>query len=215
MTIVYNNMTPEQLQWQFVHQQSGGGLAAPPRPPQVSEKDWIEAVVRNPDPQAYIPSALVGAEALQARLGWQQERANALEKGAKALQSHQEDMQRRAEQYQQSLQDLKRMHDQIRKRMIAVMTKVELARCFNIPLQKDEIALAQRLAAIIKELDKASKAMDSLPPMPKIAQDKIALPNKEQLAQVLKGHREGLVQLSSSVQRDKMDIQVLQTKRLT
>ena len=82
--IVYNDMNPEQLQWYFAHSQTGS-QPVPPKPPQVSEKDWLEAVVRNPDASLYIPIALVGAEALQARLGWQQERANSFAKGAELL----------------------------------------------------------------------------------------------------------------------------------
>uniref|UniRef100_A0A7S1D274 Nucleoporin Nup54 alpha-helical domain-containing protein n=1 Tax=Cyclophora tenuis TaxID=216820 RepID=A0A7S1D274_CYCTE len=215
VTIVYNNMTPEQLQWQFTHQQSGGGLAAPPRPPQVSEKDWLDAIVKNPNPQAYIPSALVGAEALQARLGWQQERANDLEKAANSLKSVREDLQKRVEQYQQALQDLHRRHDDIRKRMLAIMMKVEIARCMNMPLQKDEILLAQRLVKIMKDLEKANKTLESIPTSASISSENVTIPNSDQLAEVLNLHRQEILQLTSTMQGDMRDVQALHSKRLS
>jgi hypothetical protein len=131
VTIVYNTMSSEQLQWQFANQQAGGGYVLPPKPPQVEEQKWLEAVVNNPDRSSYIPVALVGAEALQARVGWQQQQAAGYEQNMNMLKGAQEDMQRRTAQVRQSVNQLEQMHTTLRSRLLRIMNKVEVVRCMN------------------------------------------------------------------------------------
>lgn len=215
VTIVYNFMTPEQLQWQSAHQQSGGGLAVPPRPPQVSEQDWSEAVVNNPDPERLIPVALIGSEALRARIGWQQEQANNLEKAIKMLDDAKGTLQEKSEGVRQRFASLNAHHNHLRKRMLAIMSKVELARCMNLPLQNDEVHLARKMGHILQELNRIEKNMASIPQPPGLHTDSIVVPNSEQLAQVLKDHRQGILQMTNAAKREMRDIETLQTKRFS
>eukprot|EP00545_Synedropsis_sp_CCMP1620_P010322 CAMPEP_0119026776 /NCGR_PEP_ID=MMETSP1176-20130426/36043_1 /TAXON_ID=265551 /ORGANISM="Synedropsis recta cf, Strain CCMP1620" /LENGTH=180 /DNA_ID=CAMNT_0006982563 /DNA_START=41 /DNA_END=580 /DNA_ORIENTATION=+ len=180
-------MTSEQLQWQFAHQQSGGGYAIPPKPPQVSQQMWLEAVVNNPDQSTLIPAALVGAEALQARLGWQQQQASQYQDGVtKNLMGAQEELQRHVARVRQNVQQLDQMHASLRSRLLRIMNKSEVLRCMNLPLQTAEVNLANRLRAILQHLDTVSKAMNNLQATP--APTNVNLPDKQRLQQVFTEH---------------------------
>jgi hypothetical protein len=212
VTIVYNNMTSDQLQWQFAHQQSGGGYAIPPKPPQVSQQTWMEAVVNNPDQSTLIPTALIGAEALQARLGWQQQQASQYEQNVKTnLKGAQDALQKHTARVQQDVQRLDQMHASSRSRLLRIMNKVEVLRCMNLPLQTDEVNLANRLRAILNQLDTVNKAMNSLkaPAPPPTSVD---LPDKQRLQQVFNEHRQSIIYLSETVQKENRDVQLLQQR---
>mmetsp|Transcript_13212 Transcript_13212/g.19437 ORF Transcript_13212/g.19437 Transcript_13212/m.19437 type:complete len:416 (-) Transcript_13212:446-1693(-) len=221
VTIVYNNMTSEQLQWQFANQQSVGasGYSIPPKPPQVSEEMWLEAVVKNPDRTTLIPVALVGAEALQARVGWQQQLATKYEQeSSKTLKSALDELQRRQVRVKQNLQELQQMHTSIRSRMLRIMNKTEIVRCLNLPLQADEITLAKRFHSICEQLGQFEQGMLALSKnqneikAPK--QLDLATEQKSHLAQLFAEHRKYLVSLSEEVHKEKRDIHLLK-ERLT
>jgi len=218
VTIVYNNMTSEELQWQFANQQcvGVGGYSIPPKPPQVSEQTWLEAVVNNPDRTTLIPAALVGAEALQARVGWQQDVATKHEQESlKTLRAALNEVQRRHVQVRQNLQQLQQMHASIRGRMLRIMNKTEVVRCLNLPLQGDEVALAKRFHNMLQQLEKVGQSMMTLsqkeiekkPPELDIPNDQ-----KGRLAEVFTEHRKSLVYLSESVQKEKRDIHLLKDR---
>ena len=137
VTITYNDMTSDQRQLQFLHGMGTGGnghLMAPPKPPQVSESDWKEAVVKNPDPQNYMPNALVGAMALQARVSWQQDRAKELAANAASLTKTHELLKDRIARVNEDLIACAKTHAAVRKRLLDVMRRVEIARCMNQPM---------------------------------------------------------------------------------
>jgi len=211
VSIVYNDMTPEQLQWHFAHSQAGS-LAIPPKPPQVSEKDWLNAVVRNPNPTLYLPMALVGAEALQARLGWQQERAHSLHQGVELLEATRASVEQRVQQYKEELAALVRIHMGLNRRLLETMRKVEIVRCMNIPFQDEEINAMERLVAMRRHIEQVGAMLDSVRnAKPPILQD-IDLPDKTILTSVLTEHYKTLVQLSEVVQKDKRDVTLLKER---
>jgi Nucleoporin complex subunit 54/Nucleoporin FG repeat region len=213
VTIVYNTMSSEQLQWQFANQQAGGGYVLPPKPPQVDEQKWLEAVVNNPDRSSYIPVALVGAEALQARVGWQQQQATGYEQNINMLKGAQEDMQRRTAQVRQSVDQLEQMHATLRSRLLRIMNKVEVVRCMNLPLQADEVNLVKRLQGILQQIELLNKTLSKLQgtnaaPLPK----NLELPDRQRLQQVLTEHRSSIIYLSEAVQQEKRDIHLIKER---
>lgn len=217
-TIIYNELTPEQRQFQWIQGIGGGGstAVAPPRPAQVSEENWKKAVVRNPDPQTYMPSALVGAEALQARISWQQDRVNQLAKNASTIQSTHNMVRERCNQGKCLLEQINRAHATQRKKLLDVMRKVEIVRSMNLNLQADEGRAMQRLMALesrVAELkpilcDLQDRAgTQSIRPM-----QTSELPDKTKLFQILKGHREELTDLTSKVQKDFRDVGLIRKR---
>lgn len=217
VTIVYNDLTPEQRQQQWIHGMGNGGMIlAPPRPPQISESEWKKAVVNNPDPQNYMPVPLVGAVALQARVSWQQDRAKDLAASAVTLQKSHETVKDRSARTMQEIEQKLKRHTELRKKLLQVMKSVELARCMNQQIQPDEIKAAQRLQALLNEVDSVRDMLISL-------QDKartqaaaaskgtqlLDMPNKEKLLPVLNEQRRKLETLSNISIRDSRDVRLI------
>lgn len=220
VAIVYNPLSPEQRQLQWFHGMGNGGLIpAPDRPPYVSEKQWRKAVVENPDPQNYVPNALVGAAALQARINWQQDRARELASHAETLQRSQDTIRDRSLQAQQEVEQMARKHSALRTRLLDVMRRVELARCMNQPTQSDELKALQRLAALYKQVDSVRITLLALQDKARTqsattttqltAQD---VPEASQLVPVLKDHRHKLHTLTTLIQKDQRDVGLIQKR---
>lgn len=213
VTIVYNIMTSEQLQWNFSNQQAGGSYVLPPKPPQVAEQQWLEAVVKNPDPSCYIPIALVGAEALQARVGWQQQKASGFDQDLAMLKQTQDAMQRRTAELHQGVMLLEQMHTTLRSRLLRLMNKVEVLRCMNLPLQVDEINLVKRLQGVLQQMDELTKTIAKLQGSSAVSLPKnLELPDSERLQQVLTEHRSSIVYLSEAVQQEKRDLHLIKER---
>jgi nuclear pore complex protein Nup54 len=218
IAIVYNNMTSEQLQWQFTNQQAGGGYVLPPKPPQVDEKQWWAAVVNNPDPSRYIPIALVGAEALQARLGWQQQQASQYSQNLVSLREAHDQLQQRTSIVSQAVSQMDHMlRVKLRIRLIRLMNQVELIRCMNLPIQADELQLSQRFRQILKQIESLAKSLAELQgavassvsmTKPKLAN----LPDRKAMQDLLHEHKRSLHYLDDVVKKEKRDIQLLQER---
>ncbi|KAL7568745.1 hypothetical protein ACA910_021738 [Epithemia clementina (nom. ined.)] len=248
VSILYNQATPEyqQLQWlhgMWVMQSSsdqGGGPqqqtmrrpVAPPRPPQVSERDWEQSVVRNPDHTNFMPVALVGAEALQGRIGSQQDRANSIVDQLKALDDCRDLIQQRYEVVKAQIETAQKRHILQRQKLLNIMQRVEVLRCYNNPLQPDEIKAMQRAADLHREAERLSMSMHSLQVSAKekietnknnnnnnnnsarmIGGADVAELPSEELKVVLTEHREELSKLVATVKQDLRDLYLIQ-KRL-
>lgn len=219
--ILYNSTSPEIRQQQWLQ---GVGLdgklppVAPPRPLQISESDWTSAVVRNPDYENCMPVALVGARALQARGQGQQEQANTCIQQLNAIQEAVDVIRDRNHDANARLVQTDREQARLRKRMLAVMRKVEILRCFNQPLQRNEMAAMLKLAELEKDIHQnihpalqqlADKVRTNAPTHPPA----VALPGDlEQLKDVLTKHRETLSRLTAAVQQDKRDLELIQKR---
>lgn len=214
VAIVYNPISPEQRQLQWFHGMGNGGLIpAPERPPHVSEKQWTKAVVENPDPQNYVPNALVGAAALQARINWQQDRARELASHAATLQRSQDTIRDRSLQAQQDVEQKARKHAALRTRLLDVMRRVELARCMNQPTQPDELRVLQRLSALHKQVDTVRTGLLALQDKSRTQSSTAArsmimteVPEAAQVLPVLKDHRKKLETLANVAQKDQRDV---------
>jgi hypothetical protein len=126
----------------------------PPRPPQVSARDWNEAVARNPHPARYMPSALVGAAALQSRISYQQESANALGSHLDLVRETLGALVRQSRLVQDRADKARARRDDQRFRLLDLMRKVEIVRCFRQPLQAGEVQALDRLGTLYRELDR-------------------------------------------------------------
>jgi Nucleoporin complex subunit 54 len=177
--IYYTDISPELRQQQWLQgmivgggggglggsgQQEGGGAAAasmmvrpvvPPRPWQVSSRDWRAAAARNPDPATHMPAVLLGASALQSRISYQQESATKLTQQFQLVRDTLEALAQQSERLQREVANkVRHRHEQQRSRLLSVMRKVELVRSFQIPIQHGELQALERLANLHRELER-------------------------------------------------------------
>ena len=213
---VYNPATTQMRQEQLIH---GMGLdgqiqpIAPPKPPQISETDWDQAVVRNPDYQNYMPVAVVGAAALLARASGQQEQVNTCVQQLQSLQDTRDAVQQRFDQARERLDQVQRTNSVLSEMLLKVMRKVEVARSMNYPLQADEIKAMERLAKAAQQVERLRRELPRLvdqarsrPLRPVQVTD---MPNQDELLQALTEHRTGLAQLTLAVERDMNDLELI------
>lgn len=236
VSILYNQATSEYQQLQWLHgtwvvPSSSSSLdpghqamrrpVAPPRPPQVSERDWEKAVVRNPDHTHCMPAALVGAEALQGRLGSQQERANSIVDQLKDLEECREVIAERYERVQMQMEAVQQRHMRQRHKLLDVMKRVEIFRCYNIPLQGDEIKAMHKVANIHEEVSRLTSNMQALRVSAKekiksssttSAWETREIPNEGELKVKLSEHREELATLVLQVKQDLRNLHLIQQR---
>jgi Nucleoporin complex subunit 54 len=173
--IVYNELTPQQRhrQWELSSRRTHTSyplavttttlIDQPERPSQISNRDWMEALMNNPDPLNYIPHAIIGVQALKARRLWQQEQAEKSTKCATELISIVQFIQRRFLLTKQKLEEsLLVHHTTLRNRLVSVMKKVEMARGCGNPLQMDEVRIRQHLNYLMDQVEKISIIYKSL-----------------------------------------------------
>ncbi|KAL3926017.1 MAG: hypothetical protein SGILL_000016 [Bacillariaceae sp.] len=150
VAVTYNYLTPQQKHMQILGKSYGvSGIVEPPRPPQVSPRQWEEACVKNPDPTQYAPVAMMGAAALLGRISWQQEQAEKTAANAKSIHSNLEFIRNREIQTRKLLYEKERKYVTLRHRLMQVMEKVEITRSLSKPFQTDEYIALQRLQQLL------------------------------------------------------------------
>ena len=181
VAVVYNELTPEERQFRMIHGMATGlslqpgmqsqsyqspaqqqPIFAPQRPPQISSRDWKMAVVNNPDPNNYVPTPIIGAVALQGRVSNQQDRAKEYAKNAVLVQENLQFIRQREAKARQELMERDRQYASLRRRLLALMTRVEVARCLNKPLQADEHRVMQRLSTLLDQVEMLRGAFNTL-----------------------------------------------------
>jgi hypothetical protein len=218
VTIVYNDMSPQERQLQWVNgMATEGQIMAPPKPLQVSDAQWKKAVVSNPDPLNYMPVALVGALALQGRVSWQQGRAKELASNAATLHQSHDMLKDRCARVKQEVEQYQRRHAALRKRLLDVMRRVELARCMNQPIQPDELKAVGRLRSLSQTMEGARgsflQLQDRARAQPAARQPQVtAMSDKEKLLPVLKEHRAAIEKVTTTAKRDMRDIGLIQQR---
>ena len=212
VSIFYDDISPQQQQLQHA---MGGQPVPPPKPPHVSDEDWLRAVVQNPDPNLYMPVAHVGADALQTRLARAQDRANSLSKGIERLHESHMTLANNCAREQADIQSLARAHTTLRTSLLQVMKKVELARNMNLARQADEAVLEQRLFQALKQVDQVNKLLAVAQAKAKVQSSQsrfmsiVNVPDNRELVRVLKGHRESLASMINVTEKDTRDMNLL------
>lgn len=218
--LLYTPLTRELSQQQWVAGTAVDGRpipVAPPRPLQVSEKDWQTAIVRNPDFTKYMPISAVGAEALQARLTYQQQVTNQCSAELGKIQAAADVLTEHAQASRTRLLEIGRRADQQRSRFLSVMRKVELARCWNAERQRDEVSIEQRLVRLAGDVERLRGTLQTTAQHASTVEQHASLPilpleDDRQLLAVLKDHRARLASLTTVVQRDVRDLALIQER---
>jgi hypothetical protein len=181
VAVVYNELTPEERQFRMIHGMATGQpqhlgmqsqsyhnsqqqqpIFAPQRPPQINNRDWKMAVVNNPDPNNYVPTPIIGAVALQGRVSNQQNRAKEYATNAVVVQKNLEFIRQREAMARQDLMEKDRQYATLRRRLLDLMTRVEVARCLNKPLQADEHRVMERLSILLNQVERLRGAFFTL-----------------------------------------------------
>jgi len=199
---------------------------APPRPSQISEDDWNLACVRNPDPQNYMPVAVVGAESLQARAVLHQDQADTIEKQIAHIRDTAEALQKRQVAVKGEIERLKLKHQQQLLRLLKVMRFVEVARCFNLPQQPAELQAQQRIVELKRRVGQLTPVVERLSD-PQLLTDnssvyvdrnqeppKIPKEEQQRLMKIMTEHRVVLTELTGTVQKDLQDLQLIRDRVL-
>jgi hypothetical protein len=217
VTITYNPLTREQKQMRYV---AGGHhqIFEPPRPHQICGRDWKLAVVNNPDPDEYEPLMLNGSSSLQARVLWQQERATEDSIHANHVQAIFDFVRQRQSQTRQMLLEKEHKFAALRRRLLQIMTKVEIARSLNKPFQPDEYKAMQRLQALLSQVDQLRNEALLLRNQAKAHsqverahQGNVSLDGipRKHLEMVLDEHRRQLQILTETAKKDRRDIELV------
>jgi len=243
VAIVYNEITPEERQLRMIHGMATGQpqaqgaythhyqnlqqqqpIFAPQRPPQINGRDWKMAVVNNPDPNNYVPTPIIGAVALQGRVSNQQARAKEYAENAIAIQKNLEFIRQREAIARQDLVEKDRKYTALRRRLLELMKRVEVARCLNKPFQPDEYRVMQRLTKLLNEVEQLRGAFFTLNDQAKtqsvsgnrsgasinsnIADNNGNLlgVNKEELLGILTEQRRKLEKLNETAKKDLLDV---------
>jgi len=232
VSIVYNDLTQEHRQQMWLQGVAPGNQImplAPPKPPHVSEEEWNRAVVQNPDPMSYMPIPLVGADALHARVTWQQERAKQLAADAASVAQSHETVQFLYKQGRERLANLQRQHTNHRQRLLNVMRKVEVVRCMNQPLQQDEVKARNQLRELDQHVQHVRHLLAQLEPKARAVVGRrhanarngsaelqnIDLPHdRETLNHVLNTHHEDLKKMTVNMSKDIRDVGLMKERVL-
>jgi hypothetical protein len=238
VAVVYNELTPEERQFRMIHgmatgqpqhlgmqsqsyynsQQQQQPIFAPQRPPQINSRDWKMAVVNNPDPSNYVPTPIIGAVALQGRVSNQQNRAKEYANNAVVVQKNLEFIRQREAMARQDLMEKDRQYATLRSRLLDLMTRVEVARCLNKPLQADEHRVMQRLSTLLDQVERLRGAFFTLQDQAKTqsfsgnptdtlenAGDSLGV-NNEELLGILTEQRRKLEKMNGTAKSDLRDV---------
>jgi predicted nuclease with TOPRIM domain len=165
-----------------------------------------------------MPVLLTGADSLNARVSWQQERATQLAKDAASIKSSHETIQELYEKSRNHVEDIKRKHGNQRKRLLNVMRKVEIVRCMNHSLQPDEVRVMERLRHLNAETAQVRQHLAELEGWSRASRPQhgavanVDLPDREQLHKVLTGHHDKLASLTLQMQKDLRDVKLIKDR---
>jgi hypothetical protein len=187
-------------------------------------------LVNNPDPLNYVPQALVGVQALEARKVWQQDEAKKAAKSAMDLVSFLDFIHQRHLLTKQRLEESACIHNSLRARFVDVMKRVEIARCREAPLQADEIHVRQRINNLVEQVEKSRQMTESLRSKLQLqlddhrrilsitgpaassagsSRDKFTPQMAQNLLEILKGQRQALEEMSVSTKLDMKDVNLI------
>lgn len=218
-TVLFNPASSDYQTKVWLVQGNTGNPEARPvldRPAQLSVHDWELGCLRAP--AGYEPVAAVGANALQTRIVAQQEQANQVAEQIKLLQNMTKQLDERMQDALREGYTVKhnRLHKERRQRLWRIMQKVELIRCINIPLQKDEAMAFRVLSNVGKGSDAIVPYTGAIPApqgMPRLVTPDGSQPvDPKQVKHVMDGHHEELRKIIEMVNKDTRDVQLLKER---
>jgi len=246
VAVVYNELTPEERQFRMIHGMATGlssqwgmqspsyhnsqqpqqqPIFAPQRPPQINNRDWKMAVVNNPDPNNYVPTPIIGAVALQGRVSNQQNRATEYANNAVMVQKNLEFIRQREAKARQELMEKDRQYAALRRRLLALMTRVEVARCLNKPLQADEHRVMQRLSILLDQVEQLRGAFFNIQDQAKMQSlsggnnggdnETLLGVNSQQLLGILTEQRRKLEKMNETAKSDLRDVGLIGRRVVT
>lgn len=186
----------------------------PPKPPQFTQDDWDTACIRNPNPQKFVPDALVGAGRLQTRTMEHQKLVGELDTQITALRTSARTLaERQQAQHQHLVYTQQRAHT-LRLQLIRTLKLVEYLRCFHQPLQEDELIAYDRLRQLLGKLQSFA-----LPPSESaLGRDAIRLQlpeeNGSQLFSVVQESRKSLTESTLALQQEQRDVKLIRDRVL-
>jgi len=241
VAVVYNDLSPEERQFRMIHgmvsgqgqhqgvqskfyhnSQQQGMVFAPQRPNQITSRDWTMAVVNNPDPSNYVPTPIIGSIALQGRVSNQQNRAKEYAKNAVVVKGILEFIREREALARQDLVEKDRQYATLRRRLLELIPRVEVARCLNKPLQADEFRIMERLSILLGQMERLRGAFSNLQDQVRMqslscnSKDSLADAdvggsespgtNNEELLEILKEQRLKLEKMNQTAKKDSRDV---------
>ena len=133
---------------------TGGSIVDLPNPPQLTRDDWNLAKIRNPAPETHVPQVMVGAGQLQARgLSHQQQAQQLFGVHVVKLREARDLLVQRQLALTNHLEVLKRRNADLKLLLLRVLKYVHIFRCFQQPLQEDEMKAQDRLIALQRKLN--------------------------------------------------------------
>uniref|UniRef100_A0A7S2M2R6 Nucleoporin Nup54 alpha-helical domain-containing protein n=1 Tax=Skeletonema marinoi TaxID=267567 RepID=A0A7S2M2R6_9STRA len=155
--ILYDPLPPEHrinnTTASAVGSRGGGGHLSAPKPSHISNQVWNEALARNPDPNELMPTPLVGSTSLHSRIISQQEKANALNAHATKLRDTLCFLQQTARSSQEHITHLANTQEELNRRLLEIMRKVEIIRCMNQPTQRAEEEANFKLRKLLEQVN--------------------------------------------------------------
>ena len=227
-TIVRNPLTEQERQLHATQIMSAGMLI-PPKPPQISQGDWDQALVENAgnsrsgmpqqQQQDTLPTALVGAPALQARLAYHQEWSQRLEGQLEQLLKAQAVLRKGCENLKEHVKYDQRRQKGLDSRMLQILRKVELVRGLHQPLQPDETAAQEELYNLWRQIEQLEHEQQQQQQQKvsgthtaPVAIVEGSMPDEERLFEVLSQHRQRLTQVTMKLQGDLRDLTLIRRR---
>jgi len=156
--IFYDEMTQSQK----LEKLSLGGMNYPQRPKHIPPETWNLALTTNPDPESYIPVLVTSAQGLHSRIVTQQSKTEMLntiltklEKVITAYIQAKYQMEKRIKGQYKTITN-------IRKRLMNIMTKVDLCRGKHIPLQQSEYELIHKLKGLHEHVNMLGMMLEQI-----------------------------------------------------
>lgn len=229
-TILYE---PKSTDFASIHS-SGTNVAAshsipmPPRPPSINTADWNIACLRTPE-HASGPVVVIGADGLQARVLQQQAQSQNI--GSKHLVKIQEALalwHQRQAQVQRALEYSKEQHRQQCRQLGKIMKKMEVLRCYRLPLQAAELdafqrirqlqrAVEERIVPSIAQLSHPEEQRNALEAhtAPKHPATTLSMEQQQAFRTLMTEHRAQITKLTLELQEKEMpDLQLLRDRVL-
>ncbi|CAM9611863.1 unnamed protein product [Chrysoparadoxa australica] len=186
------------------------------RPPYAEQGEWEAAERNNPDPDACVPSVVVGFEGLHERLIHQQSHASDLKGAVQRLQDTAMRLQQSILSLESQVETCRRRHLDQNNKFLQVARKIEVLRCMNVPLQASERSFREHLEYVHRSLNTPhAKLNDIVSTQMQVERriDNVDQINSEEdqgvIFRTLQAHREGLAHLTDIMQKDMRDLAII------